>query len=178
MATSNSTQILVDTTKRTVIKRIGIFDAAGGNEALTVVIDPRTLSGALNANNLPYQTGNTVASGFANSAFTISRVLYNVDAEVGHLQLKWQGTTSDATIYALGVGAGDTNPQYQLPAIPNNAVGPTGNVTITTVGTTANASYTLIIELHKNNQYYSSGQFTDPAAVNYPPYGVTPTSRT
>ena len=174
MATSNSTQILVDTTKRTVIKRIGIFDTAGGNEALTVVIDPRSLSGALNANNLAYQTGNTVASGFANSAFTISRVLYNVDAEVGHLQLKWQGTTSDATIYALGVGSGDTNPQYQLPAIPNNATGPTGNVTIVTAGTTGNASYTLIIELHKNNQYYSSGQFTDPAAFNYPPYGVTP----
>ena len=177
MATSNSTQILVDTTKRTVIKRVGIFDTAGGNEALTVVIDPRTLSGALNANNLPYQTGNTVATGFANSAFTISRVIYNVDAEVGHLQLKWQGTTSDATIFALGVGSGDTNPQYQLPAIPNNAVGPTGNVTITTAGTTGNAAYTLIIELHKDNRFYSSGQFTDPAAFNYPPYGVTPTSR-
>jgi len=177
MATSNNTQILVDTTKRTVIKRVGIFDSAGGNENLTVIIDPRTLSGALNANNLPYQAGNTTAPGFANSAFTISRVIYNVDAEVGHLQLKWQGTSSDATIFALGVGSGDTNPQYQLPAIPNNAVGPTGNVTITTAGTTGNAAYTLIIELHKNNQFYSSGQFTDPAAFNYPPYGVTPTSR-
>ena len=37
MATSNSTQILVDTTKRTVIKRVGIFDAAGGNENLWAV---------------------------------------------------------------------------------------------------------------------------------------------
>jgi hypothetical protein len=174
MATSNSTQILVDTNKRTVIKRVGIFDAAGGNEALTVAIDPRTLAFALNANNRPYQSGNTVASGFANSAFTISRIVYNVDAEVGHVQLKWQGTTNDATIYALGVGAGDTNPQYQLPAITNNATGPTGNVTITTVGTVANAAYTLIIELHKNGQFYSGGQFQDPAAFNYPPYGVTP----
>jgi hypothetical protein len=43
MATSNSTQILVDTTKRTVIKRVGIFDAAGNNENLTVIIDPRAL---------------------------------------------------------------------------------------------------------------------------------------
>jgi len=174
MATSNSTQILIDTNRRTVIKRVGIFDAAGGNEALTVAIDPRTLAFALNANNLPYQTGNTVAPGFANSAFTISRVVYNVDAEVGHVQLKWQGTTSDATIYALGVGAGDTNPQNQLPVITNNAVGPTGNVTITTVGTVANAAYTLIIELKKNGQFYSGGQFQDPAAFNYPPYGVTP----
>jgi hypothetical protein len=170
MAIANSTQILIDTNKRTVIKRVGIIDS---DELENVIIDPRTLAFALNANNLPYQTGNTVATGFANSAFTISRVIASVDAEVGHLQLKWQGGTSQ-TIYALGVGAIDTNPQYQLPAITNNAVGPTGNVTIKTVGSTTNASYTVIIELHKNGQFYSSGQFQDPAAFNYPPYGVTP----
>jgi hypothetical protein len=174
MAISNNTQILIDTHKRTVIKRIGIFDSAGGDEVSTVIIDPRTLAYALNANNQPYQTGNTVATGFANSAFTISRVIASVDAEVGHLQLSWQGTTGSSTIYALGVGAIDTNPQYQLPVISNNASGPTGNVLIRTQGTTANGAYTLIIELHKNGQYYSGGQFQDPAAFNYPPYGVTP----
>lgn len=171
MAISNTTQILVDTTKRTVIKRIGIIDS---DENQTIIIDPKTLSGALNANGAPYQTGNTVATGFANSAFTVSRVIASVDAEVGHLQLKWQGTTSDATIVAYGVGYHDSNPQYQLPTITNNAVGPTGNISIKTVGTTANAAYTLIIELHKNNQFYSSGQFTDPAAFNYTPYDLTP----
>jgi len=171
MAISNTTQILIDTNKRTVIKRVGIIDS---DENQTVFIDPRSLAFAMNANNLPYQVGNTVAPGFANSAFTISRVIASVDAEVGHLQLKWQGTTSDATVYALGVGFADTNANYQLPTITNNAVGPTGNLVIKTVGTTANASYTLIIELHKNGQYYSGGQFQDPAAFNYPPYGVTP----
>ena len=171
MAIANSTQILIDTHKRTVIKRIGIIDS---DELETIIIDPRALAFALNANNLPYQTGNTVATGFANSAFTISRVIAAVDAEVGHLQLKWQGGSGGNTIYALGVGTLDTNPQYQLPAIGNNAGGPTGNVTIKTVGTTANAAYTLIIELHKNGQFYSGGQLQDPAAFNYPPYGVTP----
>lgn len=171
MAISNTTQILVDTNKRTVIKRVGIIDS---DENQTVIIDPRSLAYALNANNLPYQTGNTVAPGFANSAFTISRVVASVDAEVGHLQLKWQGTTNDATVYALGVGFADTNPNYQLPTITNNAVGPTGNLVIKSVGTTTNAAYTIIIELHKNGSYYSGGQFQDPAAFNYPPYGVTP----
>jgi hypothetical protein len=170
MAIANSTQILIDTNKRTVIKRVGIIDS---DELENVIIDPKTLAFALNANNLPYQTGNTVATGFANSAFTISRVIASVDAEVGHLQLKWQGGGAN-TIFALGVGAIDTNPQYQLPAITNNATGPTGNVTIKTVGSTTNAAYTVIIELHKNGQFYSSGQFQDPAAFNYPPYGVTP----
>jgi hypothetical protein len=174
MAIANSTQTIIDTNKRTVIKRIGIIDS---DENETVIIDPRTLAFALNANGASYQTGNTVATGFANSAFTVSRVIASVDAEVGHLQLKWQGTGTSQTIYALGVGSIDTNPQYQLPAITNNAIGPTGNVTIKTVGTTTNASYTVIIELHKNSQFYSSGQFQDPAAFNYPPYGVTPTSR-
>ena len=173
MAIANSTQILIDTNKRTVIKRIGVLDS---DENETVFIDPRALAFALNANGAVYQTGNTVATGFANSAFTISRILASVDAEVGHLQLKWQGSNAK-TIVAYGVGYHDSNPQYQLPSLPNDATGPSGNVTIKTVGTTANAAYTVIIELHKNNQFYSSGQFQDPAAVNYPPYGVTPTSR-
>ena len=171
MAISNTTQILVDTTKRTVIKRVGIIDS---DENQTIIINPLTLSGALNANGLPYQTGNTTAPGFANSAFTVSRVIANVDAEVGHLQLLWEGSTTSTPIVAYGVGSHDSNPQYQLPAVSNDAVGPTGSIAIKTVGTTANAAYTLFIELHKNNQFYSSGQFTDPAAFNYPPYGVTP----
>jgi hypothetical protein len=171
MAISNTIQILVDTNKRTVIKRVGIIDS---DENTTVIIEPLKLFGALNANGAYYQTGNTTPSGLANSAFTVSRILASVDAEVGHLQLKWQGTTSDATIFAFGVGTTDTNPQYQFPSISNNASGPTGNVTIKTVGTTANAAYTVIIELHKNGVYYDSGQLTDPAAFNYGAYAIRP----
>lgn len=171
MAIANSVQILVDTNKRTVIKRVGIIDS---DENTTVIIEPLKLFGALNANGAYYQTGNTTPAGLANSAFTISRVLASVDAEVGHLQLLWQGTTSSQTIYALGVGNIDTNPQYQLPVISNNAIGPTGNVVIRTVGTTTNAAYTVIIELHKNGAYYDSGQLTDPAAFNYGAYSIRP----
>ena len=50
MATSNSIQTLVDTNSRTVIKRIGVFDSAGGDENETVIIEPLKLFGALNAN--------------------------------------------------------------------------------------------------------------------------------
>jgi hypothetical protein len=171
MAIANSVQILVDTNKRTVIKRVGVLDS---DENTTVIIEPLKLFGALNANGAYYQTGNTTPAGLANSAFTISRVIASVDAEVGHLQLQWQGTTTSQTIYALGVGNIDTNPQYQLPSICNNAIGPTGNVTIKTVGTTTNAAYTVIIELHKNGTYYDSGQLTDPAAFNYGAYAIRP----
>ena len=130
----------------------------------------------MNANGAPYQTGNTLPAGFATSAVTLHRVIYNVDQEIGHLQIKWQGAdgANDRTIFALGVGGGDTNPNDNLPVIPNNSPNPSGNVSIQTVGTTANAAYTLIMEFHKNGTYFSSGQFADPAAFNYPPYGVTP----
>jgi len=171
MAIANTTQVLVDSNKKVVIKRVGLLDS---DENETIFINPLTLSGALNANGLPYQTGNTLPSGFANSAFTVSRVIASVDAEAGNLQLSWKGSTTSTPIVAYGVGFHDSNPQYQLPSIKNDAVGPTGDITIKTIGTTANAAYTLIIELHKNNQFYSSGQFTDPAAFNYPPFGITP----
>jgi hypothetical protein len=174
MANSSTTQILLDTNTRAVIKRVCVFDASGGDEAQNVIIEPLKLFGALNANGAYYQTGNTTPAGLANSAFTVSRVLGFVDAEVGHLQLQWQGTTGTATMLALGVGVVDTNPQYQFPVITNNAVGPTGNVMIKTVGTTANAAYTLIIELHKNGAYYDRGQLTDPAAFNYGAYALKP----
>jgi hypothetical protein len=176
MATSNSTQILIDTSKRVVVKRVGIFDSAGGDEAQTVFLDPRTLNGVLNANNQLYQSGNTVSSGFGANALALKRIVYNVDAEVGHLQLKWQGNTSanDKTIFALGVGAGDTNPNDNLPVIWNNAINPTGNVTIQTVGTTANAAYTVILEFHKNTSYFDAGWTKDPAAFNYGDYAVKP----
>ena len=174
MATSNSIQTLVDTNTRAVIKRVGIFDIAGGDENETVIIEPLKLFGALNANGAYYQTGNTISAGLANSAFTISRILCAVDAECGHLQLKWQGTTNSQTIVAVGVGTFDSNPGYQFPAFTNNAVGPTGNVTIKTVGTTANAAYTVIIELHKNGAFYDRGQLTDPAAFNYGAYALKP----
>lgn len=170
MAIANSIQTLVDTNTRTVIKRIGIIDS---DENETVIIEPLKLFGALNANGAYYQTGNTTSAGFGANAFTISRIIASVDAEVGHLQLKWQGATS-ATIIAAGVGAFDSNPQYQFPAISNNAATPTGNVTIKTVGSTTGAAYTVIIELHKNGAYYDRGQLTDPAAFNYGAYALKP----
>jgi len=49
-----------------------------------------------------------------------------------------------------------------------------GDISIHTRGQVANASYTIILELRKDNAYYQRGQFNDPAAFNYPPYSITP----
>jgi hypothetical protein len=42
------------------------------------------------------------------------------------------------------------------------------------VGTTANAAYTLIMELHKNSTYYDIGVYRDPAAFNFGQYALKP----
>jgi len=174
MAYANNTQILIDTTKRVVVKRVGIFDTAGGAELENVILEPLKLNGVLDANGNIYTTGNTLPSGFANNCLSLYRVVYSIDSEVGHVQLRWQGTSTTVTALALGQGNGDTNPQSNLPTIKNNAIGPTGNITLLSAGTTANAAYTLIMEFHKDNRYFSAGQDRDPAAFNAPPYGVRP----
>ena len=48
------------------------------------------------------------------------------------------------------------------------------DIGIQTFGATANATYNIVMELRKDNAHYDRGQFEDPAAFNYPPYGVTP----
>ena len=78
--------------------------------------------------------------------------------------------------------SGDFGNGEQMPSIYNNtlvngAVANTtgcGDIGISTQGATANAAYTLIISVRKNNQMYQRGQLNDPAAFNYGPYGLQP----
>ena len=61
--------------------------------------------------------------------------------------------------------------------IPNNAKGTSGcngDIGIRTRGMVANTSYTIVMELRKENEYYQRGQFNDPAAFNYTPYNIRP----
>jgi hypothetical protein len=61
--------------------------------------------------------------------------------------------------------------------IPNNAAGTAGcngDISIATAGMLADNAYTIILEFRKDNAHYQRGQFNDPAAFNYPPYGVRP----
>ena len=61
--------------------------------------------------------------------------------------------------------------------ISNNTAGTAssnGDIGIVTRGMVANSSYTIIMELRKDNAHYQRGQLTEPGAFNYPPYGVRP----
>ena len=182
-----TTEILKDTTQKAVIKLTANFDGTGGEEN-QVRIQANTLYGALATNG--YLVANTQPGGIANTPLS----LYNVQltgckyfvnfpstTPQGSVEVFWNGSGStaaaqyanSATIFHLN-SQGEFGLGEQLPAIYNNASGGNGDIGVYTQGGSANSAYTLIITLRKDNGQYQRGQFNDPAAFNYGPYGLQP----
>jgi hypothetical protein len=91
----------------------------------------------------------------------------------GDVQLYWKATTNVPLMNLNGNGEFDGMGNWTT--IPNNGgAGVNGDIGIVTRGMAANDSYTMIIELRKDNAHYQRGQFNDPAAFNYGDYGLKP----
>jgi hypothetical protein len=89
--------------------------------------------------------------------------------------LFWSATASNTAFFLNGNGEYDGNGNWLT--IPNptaGAAGSNGNMGITTRGMGNGDSYTIILELRKDNAYYQRGQFNDPAAFNYGNFGLRP----
>jgi hypothetical protein len=197
MANKYTYQVMRDTTTEAVIKLTGTFDGSG-QEQNTVRISANTLSGALATNG--YLLANTTNL-YANTPLSyydiqLTGLKYYCNlptsaasgGSVGSVEIYWSGYgtsataqyANSATIFHLN-GDGEFGLGEQIPSILNNSgngiaantIG-NGDIGIATLGATANSSYTLIIAVRKNNAMYQRGQFNDPAAFNYKPYGVTP----
>jgi hypothetical protein len=168
-------QVLKDTTEHAVIKLTAKFDGTG-QEDNHYRIPANTLAGALATNGYPVAN---VWGGAANTplsyyGLTVHRVWYDC-ATGGDVQLFWHADTAVSMMFLNGNGEYDGAGNWIT--IPNNAKGTAnciGDIGIQTRGMAANDSYTIIVELRKENEYYSRGQFRDPAAFNYKPYGLTP----
>lgn len=185
MANKFTYQVLRDTTTDTVIKLTGTFDGSG-QEANGARIAANTLSGALDANGVLLRTSaslsNTALSYYELQLTGLKYyVNFPVSAPLGSVEVYWNGAGSSysaqyansATIFYLQ-GQGEFGLGEQLPAIYNNSNAGNGDVGVTTIGAIANSAYTLILSFRKNNAMYQRGQFNDPAAFNYRPYGITP----
>ena len=182
MANQYTYQVLKDTNQKSVIKITGFFDGASGDESNVSRIAANTLYGALDANSVPLRSSRSVS----NTALTyyglsIEKIWFEANfAGTGHARLTWTAGSAANTKTIIGVtgqGVGTYNDNGNWVTIPNNAagtVGCNGDIGVQTYGATANATYNIIMELRKDNAYYDRGQFEDPAAFNYPPYGVTP----
>jgi len=85
-----------------------------------------------------------------------SRVVYNItgpaDAKV---QVEWEGTGGGANNRAIAVLTGDGALEFDSLGmrVPNNANTPTGNIILTTLNWTANAHYTLFVDVSKVGGY-------------------------
>ena len=174
MSNSFTYQVIKDTTEHCVIKLTGYFDGSG-QESNAARIQANTLYGALDANNVPLRT-HLSASNTAKSYYGLSlnRLWYDCAAG-GDVQLYWNSATPQ-TLIAMN-GNGEFDGMGNWTTIPNNAAGTAGckgDIGVVTRGMVANDSYTMVIELRKDNAHYQRGQFNDPAAFNYPPYGVRP----
>lgn len=173
MANQFTYQVIKDTTEHTVIKLTGYFDGTG-QESNSVRIQANTLYGALDANNVPLGSALSVS----NTAkpyygLQLNRLWYDCSAG-GDVQLYWAATTNVPLMNLNGNGEFDGMGNWTT--IPNDAAGTAGckgDIGIVTRGMVANDSYTMIVELRKDNAYYQRGQFNDPAAFNYGAYAVT-----
>ena len=173
MSNVYTNHVLKDTTEHTVIKLTGKFDGSG-QELNHVRIAANSLYGALDSSraNLLVSTANTGPLSYY--GLTLHRLWYDCGC-TGDVGLYWYADTLGPLMYLNGNGEYDGAGNWVT--ISNNAKGTSGclgDILVTTRGMVANDSYTIVAEFRKENQYYQRGQFNEPAAFNYPPYGVRP----
>lgn len=173
MSNSFTYQVIKDTTEHAVIKLTATFDGSG-QESNAVRIQANTLYGALDSSkaNLLSSSANTGALGFY--GLSLYRLWYDCGAG-GDVTLYWNAATPIPLMALNGNGEYDSAGNWVT--IPNNAKGTTGckgDIAVVTRGMAANDSYTMVLELRKDNEHYQRGQLSDPAAFNYGSYSLTP----
>lgn len=177
MANKFSYQVLKDDTQHAIIKLTGSFDGQV-NEDNAHRIQANTLYGALDANNVPLgshlSVSNTAKPYYG---LTVFRCWYDTWPYEGDIELYWNSDDPQPIFLLNGNGEYDGNGNWVSIKNPNiNIANTNGDIGIKSrLAPNCNtSSYTIVLELRKDNAYYQRGQFNDPAAFNYPPYGLTP----
>lgn len=155
---------IVDNNKRSLIKYVMISD--GTAESNSKLVDASTLSGALNVNN-QLMLSNTHPR--TNYRTTIKRVFGQAKAN-GYFTINWQGD-SNSEIVTISNGSFDYNFENlgDNAVIPNPETNATGDILLTSYNNKTGDSFTLFVDLRKNNEDYHAGQFSDPVSFNRGP---------
>ena len=176
MANIYTYEVLKDTTEKAIIKLTANFDGTGDENQIR--IHANTLYGALNANSTPGLLSQG-GSALPFYGLSIHKLWYDcVNPVSADVDLYWNANPTVTAFLISGTyeydGAGNF---VTVPNAAYNVDGITqcnGDIGIRTRGFGANTSYTIIVELRKDNAHYQRGQFNDPAAFNYPPYNLRP----
>ena len=171
MANLIKQQNIVDTSKRSLLKFVFVSD--NSEDANTVLIDASTLAYSLNANG-QIMTGGTDRK--SNYRTTIKRIAGTSQSNNGIATIQWHGTAAQTNVAIVTFGRSNKF-DYDFQSMgdgatisnPNNVANTTGNVMITTAGYTAGETFTLFVDLRKNNGDYDAGQTADPVAFNRGP---------
>jgi hypothetical protein len=151
-------QKLSDSNKKVFIKLTGTFTDSN-NEINASRIQANTLNGALDINN-----DILVSTGTAKPFYDLSifRIVY-----FGNITTRLFYGSNDI-IYLTNSG------EYNLNG-GEVRINNMSDIGIQTINASANSAYTLFLEIHKNNDNYDAGQYSDPAAFNFGQYGVSST---
>jgi hypothetical protein len=164
MATVITTQTLVDSTTRTVIKVVGV----GGTDANVSLVTAANLAFAMTKNNNAILTPGDTGNAKSQYRTTIRRVFGQGQMTAGkYVMLQWKND-ANSNIISFGDGSFDYNfasdgsvGSIGLPSVGNT----TGDIIFSSTAASTDA-WTLFIDLRKDNKDYSAGQFADPIAFN------------
>lgn len=164
MATLVTTQTLVDSTTRTVIKFVGV----GGTDANVRLINAANLAYALTSNSNALLTPGDTGNAKSQYRTTIRRIFGQGQFANGkYVSLQWKND-ANTNIVTFGAGHFDYNftTDGSIGSIPQPSVGnTTGDILFSSTAGSSDA-WTLFIDMKKDNRDYSSGQFADPIAFN------------
>jgi hypothetical protein len=154
-------QKIIDSTRRTLFKYVFLSD--GTAVANTTLVDASMLQFALNTSG-QIMTSNVNPK--TTYRTTIKRIFGSAKAN-SYVTLQWEGA-SNTEIVTFGNGTFDYDFQSMGDGatISNNDTSPTGDILFTVNGNKMNDSFTLFIDLKKDNNDYDAGQTADPYAFN------------
>lgn len=184
MANQYQYQVLKDSNQKATIRLTANFDGTG-DESNAARIQANTLAFALD------NTGANLMSSPANSGvfmpyygLGVEKIFWSGSAPSpsATIRLFWfantVSSTNTKTIANLGVGYGAYNDNGNWPTMSNPTAGDpksNGDIGVVTSGyNAANSSYTIILELRKDNNHYDRGSLRDPAAFNRGDYSIKP----
>ena len=154
-------QKIIDSTRRTLLKYVFLSD--GTAVANTTLVDASMLQFALNTSG-QIMTSNVNPK--TTYRTTIKRIFGSAKAN-SYVTLQWEGT-SNTEIVTFGNGTFDYDFQSMGDGATlfNNDSSPTGDILFTVNNNKNNDSFTLFIDLKKDNNDYDAGQTADPYAFN------------
>lgn len=159
MATVLTTQTLVDTNRHSVIKVVG----TGGGDANVTIVKASNLAYAINATGQVSSTNPKRLNRVA-----IKRIWGQGQITAPNaVTLKWGGNANSAIVtfgagnFDYGFDSGSTAGNIEIPDTANA----TGDILFSST-TQAGDSWTLFIDLKKDNRDFDAGQTRDPLAFN------------